>query len=82
MERCPGWILDLYPTPTGMAVWIVGQDGNRRCYFDNQFRPAFYVRGPLGELRGLGRDLPARFRGLRATCCRPGRGCFLRTRRV
>ena len=67
MERYQGWLLDLYPTPAGMALWIVGQDRSRRCYFDRQFRPAFYVRGPLGELRRLGRDLPARIRGLRAT---------------
>ena len=61
-----GWLLDLYPTPAGMALWIVGQDGSRRCFFDKSFRPALYVRGPLQDLRLLAQTLPARFPGLRA----------------
>ena len=40
MEPHRRWILDLYPTPAGMAVRMVGQDGSRRCYFDNGFQPA------------------------------------------
>jgi DNA polymerase elongation subunit (family B) len=81
MKRLQGWILDLYPTATAMAVWILGQDGrgtpgdaashgdpgSRRCYFDERFRPSFYARGPLPELRSLGGTLRGRFSGLTAT---------------
>ena len=81
MNRFQGWILDLYPTPTAMAVWILGRDGrgtprdaasrgdpgSRRCYFDEQFRPAFYVRGPLPALRSLAGTLRGRFPGLTAS---------------
>ena len=67
MARRMGWILDLYQTPTAMAVWILGQDGSRRCYFDEEFRPAFYVRGPLVALRSLAGTLSSRFPGLTAT---------------
>ena len=50
-----------------MALWILGQDGSRRCFFDKSFRPAMYVRGPLRDLRSLAQTLPGRFPGLRAT---------------
>ncbi len=65
--RChPGWLLDLYPAPAGMALWMLGRDGSRRCFFDKNFRPALYVHGPLGNLRLLARTLPRRFAGLHA----------------
>ena len=67
MQRHRGWLLDLYPTPAGMALWILAQDGSRRCFFDKNFRPALYVRGPLQDLKALARTLPARFPGLCAT---------------
>jgi len=60
-----GWLLDLYPTPGGMALWMLGRDGRRRCFFDRNFRPAMYVAGPSRDLTLLARTLPARFAGLR-----------------
>ncbi|MGH9785832.1 MAG: DNA polymerase domain-containing protein, partial [Terriglobia bacterium] len=66
MQRFRGWLLDLYPTPAGMALWMLGQDGSRRCFCDKTFRPAMYVHGPLRDLGLLARTLPARFPGLRA----------------
>jgi len=77
-----GWMLDLYPTPNAMAVWMLCQDGERCCYFDDGrlptdtlpggFRPAFYARGPEGSLRSLGKELARRFPRLTATMTERG----------
>ncbi|MBI3933570.1 MAG: hypothetical protein HY316_02695 [Acidobacteria bacterium] len=72
MKYHRGWFFDLYPTPGAMAVWMLGQDGSRVCYFDDGsypggFRPAFYARGPEAALRSLGAELSRRFPRLTAT---------------
>ena len=39
-----------------MAVWIVGRDASRRCYFDNGFQPAGFparVRKDWSQGRGI-----------------------------
>ena len=82
-----GWFFDLYPTPSAMAVWMLSEDGERRCYFDDAghlsgvlapsaraggFRPAFYARGPEAALRSLGTELERRFPRLTATMTERG----------
>jgi DNA polymerase II len=37
-----GWFLDCYPVPGGMTVWLIGDDGESRRYFD-PFQPVFYL---------------------------------------
>ena len=62
-----GWILDLYPCPEGMTLWLIPQGGNptRRRLIDRSFRACFYVHGPEPRLRRLARTLTAR---ARVTC--------------
>jgi DNA polymerase elongation subunit (family B) len=57
-----GWILDLYPCPAGMTLWLIPQDGNRPRLrlIDRTFRACFYVHGPEVRLRRLARTLAAR----------------------
>jgi DNA polymerase-2 len=60
-----------------MAVWMIGQDGERRRYFDDGsvpggFRPAFYARGPEAALRLLGEGLERRFPRLAAVMTEQG----------
>jgi DNA polymerase-2 len=37
-----GWLFDLYPTPEGITLWLVDEDGNKHCCRD-RFTPAFYL---------------------------------------
>jgi DNA polymerase-2 len=48
-----GWILDLYPSPHGMKLWLIEPNQTRHRLID-RFAPAFYVSGPdavLGRVR-------------------------------
>jgi DNA polymerase elongation subunit (family B) len=65
--RLSGWILDLYPSPEGMTLWLIPSGGGRRRHrlVDRSFTPCFYVHGPESRLRRLGQVLAAR---TRVTC--------------
>ncbi len=47
-----GWLLDLYPTENNMALWLLGDDGQRRR-FTHDFPVTFYAAGPAPRLRSL-----------------------------
>src|SRR6202521_5815545 len=47
-----GWIFDLYPSPHGMTLWLIGPNQTRHRLID-PFAPAFYVSGPDAVLRRL-----------------------------
>src|SRR5208337_1431673 len=55
-----GWILDLYPCPEGMVLWLVGPEGISRRLLDRSFTPCFYVHGPESRLAPLAQALAAR----------------------
>ena len=47
-----GWLLDLYPSPHGMKLWLIEPDQTRHRLID-RFAPVFYVSGPDAVLRRL-----------------------------
>ena len=47
-----GWILDLYPSPHGMKLWLIEPNQTRHRLID-RFAPVFYVSGPDGVLHRL-----------------------------
>jgi DNA polymerase II len=47
-----GFLLDLYPSPQGMTLWLIGPNQTRHRLID-RFTPAFYVSGPDAVLRRL-----------------------------
>ena len=47
-----GWLLDLYPAENHMALWLLGDDGQRRR-FTHDFPVTFYAAGPAPHLRAL-----------------------------
>jgi len=47
-----GWIFDLYPSPHGMTLWLIGPNQTRHRLID-RFAPVFYVSGPDAVLRRL-----------------------------
>ncbi|MGA2072179.1 MAG: DNA polymerase domain-containing protein [Terriglobia bacterium] len=55
-----GWILDLYPCPQGMVLWLIGQEGKRHRLVDRSFTPCFYVHGLETRLASLAQALLAR----------------------
>ena len=55
-----GWLLDAYPVPQGMLLWVLTEKGDR-LFFPVPFRPRFYVGGTG---RALGR-IRRRLEGLR-----------------
>ncbi len=62
-----GWILDLYPSPHGMKLWLIEPNQTRHRLID-RFAPVFYVSGPdavLGHLREEAARQP------HALACRP-----------
>ncbi len=63
--RLQGWILDLYPSPQGMTLWLIEQNQKRHRLID-AFSPAFYVHGSPARLRRLQEALTARSRSV--TC--------------
>ncbi len=61
MKQYQGWFLDVYLHPrSGIVIWILCDDGIRRC-FQQDFETAFYVRGPVPQLRELWRLLYPRY---------------------
>ncbi len=63
MKQYQGWVLDVYPHPrSGIVIWLLCDDGIRRC-FQQDFETAFYVRGPVHQLRELWRLLHPRYVG-------------------
>ncbi|HKT12865.1 MAG TPA: hypothetical protein VJW77_13675, partial [Terriglobia bacterium] len=60
--KISGWILDLYPSPAGMTLWLARTDRKRLRLIDPSFHPGFYVQGAEPRLRQLGRVLAARAR--------------------
>ncbi|MGD0413700.1 MAG: DNA polymerase domain-containing protein, partial [Verrucomicrobiota bacterium] len=58
--KLSGWILDLYPCPQGMIVWLIESGPKRRRLIDGSFRPCFYVQGPERQLARLAETLLAR----------------------
>ena len=38
-----GWILDLYPCPQGMVLWLLTSNQTTHKLIDSSFHPAFYV---------------------------------------
>ena len=51
-----GWLFDVYPNPTNLTVWLIGEDG-RRQRFTQDFAPVLYAAGPPARLRQLWRYL-------------------------
>ncbi|MFQ5817041.1 MAG: DNA polymerase domain-containing protein [Terriglobia bacterium] len=63
--RLQGWILDLYPSPQGMTLWLIETNQKRHRLID-PFSPACYVHGSPATLRRLQGRLEAR--GWAVTC--------------
>jgi len=41
-KRVKGWLFDVYPSHSGMCVWIIDGEGEKhRCY--SEFRPSFFL---------------------------------------
>src|ERR1022692_4850063 len=51
-----GWILDLYPCPRGMTIWLLTPNQTRHRLID-AFTASFYVQGSEPLLRGLAQAL-------------------------
>jgi DNA polymerase-2 len=51
-ESFSGWLLDLYANETNITLWLLGDDGQRRC-FAHEFPVTFYAAGPAPRLRTL-----------------------------
>jgi hypothetical protein len=47
-----GWILDLYPSPQGMTLWLI-EANQKRHRLTDRFTPAFYVRGLPESIKRL-----------------------------
>jgi len=54
--RLTGWLLDVYPDRTGMAVWFLDDEGCRFRLLD-PYHPAFYLTGPQPDLLAALRTL-------------------------
>ncbi len=47
-----GWLFDLYPSPTGITLWLVDREGRKeRCHAD--FQPFFYLHVSPDEARSV-----------------------------
>src|SRR5271154_94260 len=57
--KLQGWILDIYPSPQGMTLWLMETDQKRHRLID-RFTPAFYVSGVEESLRRLQSALETR----------------------
>jgi DNA polymerase II len=51
-----GWLLDLYPDETGLALWMLGQDGIRH-HLHQDLPVKFYIAGSSSGLRSAWRWL-------------------------
>jgi DNA polymerase elongation subunit (family B) len=52
MDRTVGWIIDLYPRPGQMIVWLKQRDGTCARLVD-RWKPRIYVGGEFGDLLNL-----------------------------
>lgn len=52
MNEYTGWLLDLYPNPERVVLWLLCDDGQRRCLYQD-FPVTFYAAGPSHRLRDL-----------------------------
>ena len=59
-----GWILDLYPSPEGMVLWLIDETGQAHRMAE-PFPMALYVGGPSRALAALEHTLAARYPRLR-----------------
>jgi DNA polymerase II len=55
-----GWLIDLYPVPEGMTLWVIDENRQRRRLIDRSFRPCFYAVAPEAQLSALGEALKRR----------------------
>lgn len=60
-----GWILDLYPCPQGMTVWLQTPNQTTHRLIDS-FEPAFYVHGDAAQLQRIEEVLSRRAPGVTA----------------
>lgn len=60
--RLTGWILDLYPCPQGMTLWLLTPNQTTHKLTDDSFRPSFYVHADESALQQLAHIIPGRFR--------------------
>ncbi len=60
--KLQGWIFDLYPSPQGMKLWLIGWDRKRHLLID-RFAPSFYAAGAHDSLLRLRAALETRARG-------------------
>jgi DNA polymerase elongation subunit (family B) len=60
--RLEGWILDLYPCPQGMALWLLTPNQSAHRLIDPSFHPAFYVYAEEPASRRLADLLTSQFR--------------------
>lgn len=61
MNRCTGWLFDLYAHPEkGVVFWLLGEDERPHCFFDRDFEVTFYAGGAVPRLRELWRFLKHR----------------------
>jgi DNA polymerase-2 len=64
MTELTGWLLDVYAGEQGLTIWLLGEDGERRC-LHQAFPVTFYVASPAGErVDGRAPDLRAAWRWL------------------
>lgn len=54
--KLEGWLLDLYPSESGMVVWLKTGDG-RALKFMDDYRPTLYVHGSPADLKDLEKEL-------------------------
>jgi len=57
-----GWILDLYPCPQGMTLWLLTPNQTTHKLTDASFRPSFYVHAAEPALQRIAHLLSKRFR--------------------
>jgi hypothetical protein len=59
MAQITGWLIDLYPNETGLALWLLGDNGARhKLHID--FPVTFYAAGAFQSLRQAWRFLQSR----------------------
>jgi hypothetical protein len=56
MNESTGWLLDLYPEPQAMVLWVL-TDAGERLRLRDPFTPSFFVRGEASLLRKFLRRL-------------------------
>ena len=53
---CTGWLIDLYPDDTGLALWLLADSGER-LHLNMDFPATFYAAGDFSTLRQAWRFL-------------------------